>query len=143
MFPRICAHVLEDNIPPGDQIPVGSHGHVRVHVRTSDEYFLSPPHPVWLSNVRDFLKHDLDPFSALLEEERYAPYLSKYDSIKEDKKKKKVVRKRDEEDGTGWGQTGLGELTYSNTTGEDEFDIILHVNEKRNKVRNRQEMVNE
>ena len=53
------------------------------------------------------------------------------------------MRKRDEEDGTGWGQTGLGELTYSNTTGEDEFDIILHVNEKRNKVRNRQKMVNE
>ena len=127
MFLRVCAHVLEDNIPPGDQIPVRSHGHVRVHVRTSDEYFLSPPHPVWLSNVRDFLTHDLDPFSAPLEEERYAPYLSKYDSIKEDKKKKKkkVVRQRDEKDGTGWGHTGLSKLTYSNTTGEDKFENII------------------
>ena len=54
------------------------------------------------------------------------------------------MRKRDKKDGTGWGQTGLGELTYCNTTGEDEFEnIILHVNEKRNKVRNRQKMVNE
>ena len=46
--------------------------------------------------------------------------------MKEDNmKKKKVVRKRDEKDGTGWGQTGLGELTYSNTTGEDEFENII------------------
>ena len=37
------------------------------------------------------------------------------------------MRKRDEKDGTGLGQTGLSELTYSNTTGEDEFDILYYM----------------